>query len=96
MNVWKPIALCCAAGLVASIGIQTASANKNPSPEPDGVAGPCFDQHNMAAAKASLESAIGSLKVAEHNKGGWRDTAITAAGNALAATNQGCMVANGK
>ncbi len=31
MNVWKPIAILATAGLVASLGIGAASANKNPA-----------------------------------------------------------------
>jgi hypothetical protein len=96
MNVWKPLALCLAAGLAASVGVQVASASTNPDPRPDGVAGPCFDQIHMASAKGSLEAAIGQLSNAEHNKGGWRDVALAEANKALAATNQGCAVANGR
>lgn len=94
MNVWKPIAICLGIGLVASIGIQTASASKSPDPQPADVAGPCFDQPHMAAAKGGLENALGQLRVAEHNKGGWRDAAISHAQQALDDTNRGCAVAN--
>ena len=93
MNVWKPIALFATAGLIASIGVQVASANKNPDPQPT-LTGPCFDQPNMAAAKGSLENAISSLGKAEHNKGGWRVSASGAAQQALNFTNTGCSVAN--
>jgi hypothetical protein len=95
MNVWKPIALCFAVGLVASVGIQVASANSSADPHPT-LTGPCFDQPNMAAAKGHLEQAVDSLGRAEHNKGGWRDAAIQSANAALAKTNEGCRVANGK
>jgi hypothetical protein len=95
MNAWKPIALCLAVGLVASVGIQTASANKNPDPQPT-LTGPCFDQPNMAAAKGYLESALGSLNKAEHNKNGWRVSAINATQTALNQTNTGCASANGR
>jgi hypothetical protein len=94
MNVWKPIALCLAAGLVASIGVQTASASWNPSPQPT-LAGPCgANQPNMAAAHASLTTAIGYLNKAEHNKGGWRLAALNAANSALSQTATGCAFAN--
>jgi len=93
MNIWKPIALCLAAGLVASIGIQTASADRNPDPPPT-LAGPCFNQINMANALNSLNSAAQSLGKAEHNKGGWRVTAINSTNAAIAATTQGCSSAN--
>jgi len=92
MNPWKPIALCFAAGLVASIGMQTASANRNPDPQPS-LTGPCFDQPNMAAAKGHLENALASLNRAEHNKNGWRAAAITATQTALNQTNTGCSSA---
>jgi hypothetical protein len=95
MNVWKPIALVLAAGLATSIGIQTASANKNPAPEPSTLSGPCFDQHNMADAKTHLNEALTSLGKAEHNKGGWRDNAVTATNNAIGFVNTGCASANG-
>lgn len=81
MNVWKITSLCLAAALVTSIGMQAAWA------------GVCFDQPNMIAAKASLESAKSSLEKAEHNKGGWRDAALSAVKTAISETNKGCAVA---
>jgi hypothetical protein len=93
MNVWKPLALCLAAGLVASVGIQVASANSSADPHPN-LTGPCFDQPNMANALGSLNAALGSLNKAEHNKGGWRVNAITATNTAIAETNKGCSIAN--
>jgi hypothetical protein len=81
MNVWKITSLCLAAALVTSIGMQTAWA------------GACFDQPNMIAAKSSLESAKASLEKAEHNKGGWRDAALSAVKTAIAETTKGCAVA---
>ena len=93
MNVWKPIALCLAAGLVASIGIQVASANSNADPHPT-LTGPCFDQPNMANALSSLNTAKGYLDKAEHNKGGWRVNALNATNTAIGETNKGCAVAN--
>jgi hypothetical protein len=95
MNVWKPISICLAAGLIASIGVQTASANRNPDPPPS-LTGPCFDQPHMAAAKGYIESAIGELNKAEHNKGGWRERATAAANKAHDEINNGCNVANGR
>ncbi|MGD0526009.1 MAG: hypothetical protein ABSE49_12740 [Polyangiaceae bacterium] len=95
MNVWKPIALCFAAGFVASVGIQVASANKNPDPPPS-LTGPCFDQPNMAHTKASIEDALTYAAKAEHNKGGWRDRAMVALNTAHNEINAGCNVANGK
>ncbi|HEY6461436.1 MAG TPA: hypothetical protein VIY73_14820 [Polyangiaceae bacterium] len=94
MNVWKPIALCLAAGLVISVGIQSAHATNSPDPQPVAPNGPCFDQPHMAAAKGALENAVRELGSAEHNKGGWRVTAQQNAAAALAATNQGCSTAN--
>ncbi|HEY1955337.1 MAG TPA: hypothetical protein VGH28_06985 [Polyangiaceae bacterium] len=93
MNVWKPIAIVATTGLVVSLGIQTAYANKS-SDEPTNLEGPCFDQPNMAAAKGHLEAALGSLQRAEHNKGGWRDRAMNATNTAIAETNAGCRQAN--
>jgi hypothetical protein len=93
MNFWKPIALTLAVGLVASIGMQNASAKNADSSHPP-ITGECHDQPNMAAAMHSLQSAIDSLGKAEHNKGGWRDRAIDAARKAKAETDAGCAVAN--
>lgn len=94
MNVWKPIAIIATAGLVASIGIQTAHANKPSDPQPSTMTGPCFDQPNMAAAKTNLENALTYLNRAEHNKGGWRDAAVQSTQTAIARTNEACRVAN--
>jgi hypothetical protein len=85
MNVWKPIALCSIATTIASFGIHTASAE-----------GVCHNQPNMAAAKGSLEAALGSLQKAEHNKGGWRDRAIAAVKTAQTEVTAGCAVADTK
>jgi hypothetical protein len=92
MNPWKPIALCLAAGLVASIGIQTASANKNPDPEPS-LTGPCHDQPHMASALGSLEAAKSALGQAEHDKGGWREAALQGTNTAISQTQTGCNFA---
>jgi hypothetical protein len=84
MNYWKPVALLSIAGLIASVGLQTASA----------AGGPCHDQPNMAAALASLRSARTSLEKAEHNKGGWRVKAIEATELAIKETDRGCAFAD--
>ena len=94
MNVWKPIAIVATAGLIASIGIQTAHATQATDPQPQTLTGPCFDQPNMAAAKSNLETALTYLQRAEHNKGGWREAAIASTQTAIARTNEGCRVAN--
>jgi hypothetical protein len=82
MNVWKPIAIVSACGLVCSVGIQVAAA------------GVCHDQPNMAAALASLKTARASLDKAEHNKGGWRDAAIEKTNAAIAEAERGCAFAD--
>ncbi|HEY1695102.1 MAG TPA: hypothetical protein VGG39_23200 [Polyangiaceae bacterium] len=92
MNVWKPLAIFAVAGLVASVGIQTASANHDPDPQPT-LTGPCHDQPNMAAALGSLNAAKSSLERAEHNKGGWRLAALNATNNAISQTQTGCSAA---
>jgi hypothetical protein len=86
MNVWKISAITLGAGLIASIGLQTASAQSN--------AGNCHNQPNMAAALTGFRAARASLDRAEHNKGGWRDRAIQATDNALRETNNGCAFAD--
>lgn len=93
MNFWKPIALTLAVGLVASIGMQNASANNSNSSQPT-LAGECHDQPNMAAATHDLQNAIDHLSRAEHNKDGWRDRAIDAARKAQGETQKGCAMAN--
>jgi hypothetical protein len=85
MNYWKPIALLSIAGLVASIGIHTASAG-----------GVCNDQPNMASALSGLRAARASLEKAEHNKGGWRVKAIEATELAIRETDRGCNFADKK
>jgi type II secretory pathway pseudopilin PulG len=51
MNVWKPIAIVAVAGLVASVGLQTANATaKHP---------------NIEAASAALNSATTALDAAQ-------------------------------
>jgi hypothetical protein len=95
MNVWKPIALCLAAGFAVSIGVQTANATPSPDPLPSKVAnGGCGGQPNMASALGSLQSALASLNKAEHNKGGWRVAAINATNTAIAQVQAGCNYAN--
>ena len=83
MNVWKPIALCSVAGLVASVAIQTASAEDM-----------CHGQHHMQSALEHFKAARAELDKAEHNKGGWRDRAIQSADVAIRETNAGCIVAD--
>jgi hypothetical protein len=86
MNVWKPIAIATTAALVASIGWSTAQAQSN--------LGNCKNQVNMLNAAKSLYAARDSLNKAEHNKGGWRDRAIGATGNAIKETENGCAFAD--
>ena len=83
MNVWKPVALVAVAGMVASVGMQIASA--------DVV---CKNQPNMQSALDHLKQARASLDKAEHNKGGWRDAAIAATQTALDRTKDGCAYAD--
>ncbi|MGO9710200.1 MAG: hypothetical protein ACLQBL_15130 [Polyangiaceae bacterium] len=83
MNVWKPIALCSIAGLIASVCMQTAKADDM-----------CHGQHHMQAALEHLRQARAELDHAEHNKGGWRDRAIESADRALHETNAGCAFAD--
>jgi hypothetical protein len=93
MNYWKPIALTLAVGLVASIGMQTASAKNGDSSLPT-LTGECHDQPNMAKATHDLAAAIDSLGKAEHNKGGWRDRALDAAKKSQSEVQAACAVAN--
>jgi hypothetical protein len=86
MNYWKPIALCSIAGLVTTLGIQTAKAG----------ASACHDQPNMAAALKALKEARASLDKAENNKGGWRVRAIEGTEKALKETDTACGVADAK
>ncbi len=79
MNVWKPLALCAIAGLVASVGVQVAHAEDA-----------CHGQHHMQSALDHFKAARAELDKAEHNKGGWRDRAIQSADIAIRETNTGC------
>jgi hypothetical protein len=76
-NFWKPISSGLAGGLVASIGIQTASANGSPA-APAALTGTCS------------EETITFLGKAEHNKSGWRDRALAAANKAKDEITGGC------
>jgi hypothetical protein len=83
MNLWKPIAIGSMVVAVSSVGVQVSHA-----------AGVCHDQPNMAAALSELRNARASLDRAEHNKGGWREGAITATNNAIRETERGCAFAD--
>ena len=83
MNVWKPIALCSVAGLVASVGVQIASAEDM-----------CRGQHHMQLALEHLRAGRAELEKAEHNKGGWRVRAIEATDSAIRETERGCAFAD--
>lgn len=95
MNPWKPIALCLAVGLVASIGIQTASANKSPDGESFRMGGPCDGQPNMHNAVASLNAAWTSLNAALPDKGGNRLIAMGQIKNTVIPTVQAGCTAGG-
>ena len=84
MNVSKWIALVAIAGTVFTVGWRVALAQN----------GQCNNQVNMAHAMEALRSARGYLDHAEHNKGGWRDRAISSTDTALKETDIGCAYAN--
>lgn len=100
MNAWKPIAFLTTAGLVASVGYQTAHAQAS--------IGSCGNQqHMLAAAKAlystrdAMTQAVQELTQTPDNKGAWRNDAVSAANTAKAdiakailATEKGCAYAN--
>lgn len=88
MNLWKIFAPCS----VVAFGVVLASACA-PPPPPPGVAA-CNNQPNMLGAAQSLERARAWLDRAEHNKGGWRDSAIRATDTALQETVRGCRFAD--
>jgi hypothetical protein len=84
MNVWKPIALVMTAGLVASVGMQFASAGD----------GPCKNQPHMKAARIALGTAQNELGQAEWNKGGWLPPAQASVASAITAVENGCIAAD--
>jgi hypothetical protein len=90
MNVWKPLAITAISALTLVVGFQAALASGSAPPQ----AGLCHDQAHMAAALSGLRAARASLDGAEHNKGGWRGNAITAANTAIAETERGCAFAD--
>ncbi|HEY3822509.1 MAG TPA: hypothetical protein VGL81_35335 [Polyangiaceae bacterium] len=90
MNPWKPIALCLAVGLVASVGIQTASADKNPEPPSTLTGGPCDGQGHMAAAVSLLSQANQQLQAALPDKGGKRVEAMGQITNTISTVQAGC------
>jgi hypothetical protein len=89
MNVWKISAIVLGAGLVASIGMQTAWADRASR-----TGGECRNQVHMQAALDRLREARGQLGQAEHDKGGWRTAAIGATDNAINETLKGCAFAD--
>ena len=77
MNRWKITTFLFAGLLVTSLGLnlgQQASAEPQP---------------HMRAALSNLEAALGELKSAEHDKGGWRVAAVKATEQAIKDTRRG-------
>jgi hypothetical protein len=54
----------------------------------------CNNQPNMMAAIGHLRNARASLDRAEHDKGGWRVSAIRSTDNAIRETERGCAFAD--
>ena len=96
MNAWKPIGMFATAGLVASLGIQIASASKGSDATPIVGEGPCHNQPHMANAKGYLEKARDELGLAESDKGNWRAGAIQSIRSVLDQVNNGCNYAAGR
>jgi hypothetical protein len=74
----------------ATLGVLLSTAG------PATSAGVCFDHPNAAAAASALTSALESLKHAENDQGGWRETAVAKATEALNQVDIGCAAANAK
>lgn len=77
MNRWKITTLLFATLFATSLSInfvQTASAEHQP---------------HMRAALGALENALGELKTAEHDKGGWRAAAVRSTEEAIKETKRG-------
>ncbi len=89
MNLWKPLAIAMTTTVTLIVGYRAAFAHGAPAPE----AGACHDQPNMAAALSALRGARAALDKAEHDKGGWRTSAISAANTAIAQAERGCAFA---
>jgi hypothetical protein len=94
MNVWKPIALCLAAGLAASVGIQTASATSRPDSALY-LTGPCDGQPHMRAAVIALNNANSELQSATPDKAGNRVKAMGQITGTVIPTIQAGCVAGG-
>jgi hypothetical protein len=77
MNRWKITTFLFAGLLVTSIGLNLG---QQASAEP---------QRHMRAALSNLEAALGELRTAEHDKGGWRAAAIRSTEEALKETRRG-------
>jgi hypothetical protein len=56
--------------------------------------GQCNNQTNMSNAVVELREARAALERAEHDKGGWRASAINATNEAIRETERGCAFAN--
>jgi hypothetical protein len=82
MNRWKISTIVCGLALAASLGVNVV---RSVSAEP---------QPHMRAALGALESALGELKTAEHDKGGWRAAATRATETAITETKRGIAFDN--
>jgi hypothetical protein len=89
MKMWKQLALVATAVLSLSSGYHAADASSAPPPAPVGGAQP-----HMAAALGALNTALAELKLAEHDKGGWRAAAQEHTRHAIAETERGIAFAD--
>lgn len=97
-NPWTPIAAVSVAALATVLALGCVVKEGPPGSMPASGGNPaaagCEHQPNMNAALGQLKEARTWLEKAEHNKGGWRDRAIAATGNAIAETERGCAFAD--
>jgi len=90
-SFWKPTALVSISALVMLVGYQ--AANATPTHGAQGTVQ--MGQPNMEAALAALKQARGYLDKAEHNKGGWRASAVQGTDTAISQTQKGIAAGAG-
>ena len=95
MNIWKLTTSGLAVALVATIGVQAASAKQGREDGSLRAAGPCDAQPNMHAAVRSLNAAWDSLNGALPDKRGHRATAMGMIKTAIDEVQAGCMAGGG-
>ena len=93
-HAWKAIAALSISMLAAAIACGPPASSPPPEHGGGGGGGACRGQPNMEGALAELRAARGHLERAEHDKGGWRVSAVEETNKAIRETETGCAYAD--